>query len=97
MGRRWTHYKAEHFFYFNRRSIERLAARCGLEFAHFGRLKKSLNLHYLHSQLTVYRHGLMTPVTDLLNRVLPARLMERNFKIRIGGIVVLLKKPVYSS
>lgn len=97
MRRRWTHYKPEHLFYFNRRSIERLAVRCGLEFAYFARFGKSLNLRYLHSQWRVYRHWLMTPVTGLLNRILPARLMERNVKLRIGEMVVLLKKPVYSS
>ena len=91
MGRRWTHYKREHFFYFGRRSMGELARRCGLELVYFERCKKALNLDYLYTQFRVYRHWLLTPVVSLLHRILPARVTARNFYISIGEMVVILK------
>jgi len=92
MGRRWTHYKPEHLFYFNRRSLTFLANRCNLHLAHFQRGKKALNLAYLHTQFGVYRHWLLTPLTTLLFRLAPKSLRRRNFHLSIGEMVVLLKK-----
>jgi hypothetical protein len=92
MGQRWTHYKPEHLFYFNRRSLTFLANRCNLHLVHFRRCKKALNLAYLHTQFGVYRHWLLTPLTALLFRLAPKSLRHRNFYISIGEMVVLLKK-----
>jgi 2-polyprenyl-3-methyl-5-hydroxy-6-metoxy-1,4-benzoquinol methylase len=93
MGRRWTHYKAEHFFYFNRRSMGYLAAKCGLQMLHYERSKKALNIDYLHTQFNVYRHWLLTPVFNFLHRLLPAAANARNFYISIGEMVVILRSP----
>jgi 2-polyprenyl-3-methyl-5-hydroxy-6-metoxy-1,4-benzoquinol methylase len=92
MGARWTHYKPEHLFYFNRRSLNRLARRCGLEVVHFQRSKKALNLAYLHTQFRVYRHPLLTPLATLAYRLAPQRLRTRNFYLSIGELTAILKK-----
>lgn len=92
MGQRWTHYKPEHLFYFNRRSLTFLANRCHLRLAHFQRSKKALNLAYLHTQFGVYRHWLLTPLTALLYRLAPNSLRHRNFYISIGEMVAILTK-----
>ena len=92
MGQRWTHYKPEHLFYFNRRSLTWLANRCGLLPVHFERSKKALNLAYLHTQFGVYRHRLLTPLVNLLYRLAPTSLRNRNFYLSIGEMVVILKK-----
>jgi 2-polyprenyl-3-methyl-5-hydroxy-6-metoxy-1,4-benzoquinol methylase len=92
MGQRWTHYKTEHLFYFNRRSITWLANRCGLRVAHFERSKKALNLAYLHSQFGVYSHWLLTPLIGFLYRLAPVSLRQHNFYLSIGEMVVILKK-----
>jgi hypothetical protein len=94
MGRRWTHYKLEHFFYFNRRSINRLATKCGLQVVHYEKSKKALNIDYLYTQLNVYRHWLLTPLINALHKLLPAKMTARNFYFSIGEMVVLLKLPV---
>src|SRR5258708_39591253 len=86
MGRKWTHYKLEHFFYFNRRSIGHLAAQYGLKIVHYERSKKALNLNYLHTQLNVYRHWLLTPLVNTLHTILPAKTNVRNFYFPIGEI-----------
>lgn len=93
MGRRWTHYKPEHFFYFNRRSMDYLAAKGGLQVLHYERSKKALNIDYLHTQFRVYRHWLFTPLVNLLHRLLPAGLNARNFYFSIGEMVVILRRP----
>jgi 2-polyprenyl-3-methyl-5-hydroxy-6-metoxy-1,4-benzoquinol methylase len=92
MGRRWAHYKLEHFSYFNRRSMNRLAAKCELQVAHYEKSKKALNVNYLHTQLNVYRHWLLTPLINTLYALLPMKLHARNFYFSIGEMVVILKK-----
>lgn len=92
MGRRWTHYKPEHLFYFNRPSLTRLANRCGLQVVQIQRAKKALNLAYLYTQFTVYRHWLLTPLVTMAYRLAPANLRSRNFYCSIGEMVVILKK-----
>lgn len=92
MGRRWTHYKPEHLFYFNHRSLTQLANRCGLELVHFERGKKALNLAYLYTQFRVYRHWLFTPLINILHKLAPQKLRDRNFYLSIGEMVVILQK-----
>jgi 2-polyprenyl-3-methyl-5-hydroxy-6-metoxy-1,4-benzoquinol methylase len=92
MGRKWTHYKLEHFFYFNRKSIKTLAGNCGLKLAYYERSGKALNIDYLHTQLNVYRHWLLTPFINVLHKLLPARLTALNFYFSIGEMVVILRK-----
>jgi 2-polyprenyl-3-methyl-5-hydroxy-6-metoxy-1,4-benzoquinol methylase len=94
MGRKWTHYKLEHFFYFNRRSMKTLAAKCGLQVAYFERSRKALNIDYLHTQLNVYRHWLLTPLVKTLHRLLPAKITALNFYFSIGEMVVILERSV---
>ncbi|HEY4110216.1 class I SAM-dependent methyltransferase [Puia sp.] len=92
MGHRWTHYKPEHLFYFNRRCLTWLANRAGLRLTHFERSKKALNLAYLYTQFSVYRHWLLTPLVTLAHRLAPNGLRNRNFYFSIGEMVVILEK-----
>lgn len=92
MGRRWTHYKPEHFFYFSNSSIHYLAQRCGLKVVHYEHSKKALNINYFHTQLNAYKHWLLTPFINLLHSILPGSLTARNFYFSIGEMVVILKK-----
>jgi 2-polyprenyl-3-methyl-5-hydroxy-6-metoxy-1,4-benzoquinol methylase len=92
MGRKWTHYKLEHFFYFEHASMNFLANKCGLYIAHYERSKKALNIEYLHTQYNVYKHWLLTPLVNTLHFLLPAKLRSANFYFSIGEMVVILKK-----
>ncbi len=94
MGKRWTHYKLEHFFYFSNSSIHYLAAQCGLKVVHYEKSKKALTISYLHTQLNVYKHWIFTPVINLLHTFLPKRIIDRNFYFAIGEMVVILTKQV---
>jgi len=94
MGKRWTHYKLEHFFYFSHSSICYVAAQCGLSVVHYERSQKALNINYLHTQFNVYKHWLLTPVINTLYLLLPKKLTAKNFYFSIGEMVIILKKQV---
>ncbi|MBO9203511.1 MULTISPECIES: class I SAM-dependent methyltransferase [Niastella] len=92
MGKRWTHYKLEHFFYFNRRSFQHLAKKSGWEIMHYEKAAKALNLGYFHTQFNVYPHWLLTPMANTLHALLPQKAERRNFYLSIGEMVLILKK-----
>lgn len=92
MRRRWTHYKKEHFYYFNLHALKKLASVAGLKLVYNETSKKALNINYLHTQLNVYRHWLFTPIINMAFSLLPEKWRSRNFHISIGEITVILKK-----
>lgn len=92
MGKRWTHYKPEHFFYFNRRSFQYLADTGGWEIVHYAKAAKALNVDYFHTQFNVYKHWLLTPLVNALHALLPQKTGQRNFFLSIGEMVLVLKK-----
>jgi SAM-dependent methyltransferase len=92
MGKRWTHYKPEHFFYFNRRSFQYLADEGGWEIIHYEKAAKALNIGYFHTQFNVYQHWLLTPLVNTLHALLPKGATRRNFFLSVGEMVLVLKK-----
>jgi 2-polyprenyl-3-methyl-5-hydroxy-6-metoxy-1,4-benzoquinol methylase len=92
MGRRWTHYKLEHFFYFTQKAMQLLAEQCNLELVYYEKSKKALTIDYLFTQWHVYPHWLLTPLIKVMHSVLPKRICSRNFYFSIGEMVVILKK-----
>ena len=92
MGRRWTHYKKEHFYYFDFASLNYIAKQNNLTIALSEKSKKALNIDYLHTQLNVYKHWLFTPIINFTHLILPKSLTKKNFHLAIGEITVVLKK-----
>ena len=92
MGKRWTHYKLEHFYYFNLSSLQILAEKCGLEVAYFEKSKKAMNIEYLYTQFRVYKHWLFTPLFSVLHKILPEKIRSTNLYISLGEMVLILKK-----
>jgi 2-polyprenyl-3-methyl-5-hydroxy-6-metoxy-1,4-benzoquinol methylase len=92
MGKKWTHYKKEHFYYFDLESLKYIARQCNMNIIYHESSKKALNIDYLHTQLNVYKHWFMTPVINILRFVLPKSLTRKNFHIGIGEITVVMKK-----
>jgi len=91
MGGKWSHYKVEHFFYFNKRSMEYLAAQAGFAVEHLEAAKKAMNLEYLHTQFKAYPHWLFSPLAGFLHLVLPRALCAKNFQLTMGELVAILK------
>jgi 2-polyprenyl-3-methyl-5-hydroxy-6-metoxy-1,4-benzoquinol methylase len=92
MGKKWTHYKLEHFFYFNKASMNLAAERSGLKLVHYERSKKALTLNYMYLQFKTYKHWLFTPLSSMLYAIASKKLRERNFYFPIGEMTVVLKK-----
>jgi SAM-dependent methyltransferase len=92
MGRRWTHYKPEHFFYFNKKSMSLLAKKCKLKIVYSERSKKALNLDYIINQFKRYNHRVFTPLAKFLDKILPGKLKSKNLYLPIGEMTAVLKK-----
>ncbi|HOI42605.1 MAG TPA: class I SAM-dependent methyltransferase [Elusimicrobiales bacterium] len=91
MGARWTHYKPEHLFYFNRRSLSLLAKKSGFEAVDFEAAKKAMNLEYIRTQFAVYPHWLLSPASALFTGMVPRALRSRNFLLTIGEMTAILR------
>jgi hypothetical protein len=87
-----VHYKIEHLFCFNRKSIHLLADRHGFRPIHLEPARKTLNLAYAYHQFQVYRHWLLTPVFRLVHAVLPEKALQANIKVTVGEMVAVLQK-----
>ncbi|KAF0127105.1 MAG: ubiG2 [Elusimicrobia bacterium] len=91
MGSRWTHYKPEHLFYFNRSSLSLLAKTSGFEAVRFEAAKKSMNLEYLRTQFAAYPHWLLSPAASLAAGLVPRGLRSRNFGLTMGEMTAILR------
>jgi len=91
MGARWTHYKPEHLFYFNRRSLSLLAKKSGFEAVRFEAARKAMNLEYLRTQFAAYPHPLLTPASALLARITPRGARSGNFFLTMGEMTAVLR------
>jgi 2-polyprenyl-3-methyl-5-hydroxy-6-metoxy-1,4-benzoquinol methylase len=92
MKQKWTHYKLEHFYYFNKQAIQIAALHSGFELVHYERAKKSMNFDYLHTQLNVYKNKLFTPIINLIYFILPKAFLRKIFNLSLGEMVVILRK-----
>lgn len=96
MGRKWTHFKLEHLFYFTPESMRRLAADAGFRMLYSGRARKVMTLKYLRDQLAVYPHPLLTPASRMLSFTLKP--WERSpFPVTMGELLAFLQKPQSAS
>lgn len=91
MAGKWAHYKLEHFYYLSRKSIGVLAEKAGLKVELVESQKKFVNIDYLHQQFKAYRHFLITPILDILCSILPVKIKETIFPIRMGELVSVLR------
>jgi 2-polyprenyl-3-methyl-5-hydroxy-6-metoxy-1,4-benzoquinol methylase len=91
MGKNWTHYKLEHLFYFDHRSLSHAARKSGLEIVYFRPAVKTLTLRYVHSQFATYRHWLLTPLVNAAHRLTAAQ--DWPLPVIIGEFVAVLRKP----
>jgi SAM-dependent methyltransferase len=92
MREKWVHYKIEHLYYFNRKSIRLLADRHGFRLVHLEPARKTLNLAYSYHQFQVYRHWLLTPIIGMLHAILPEKALQANIQVTVGEMVAVLQK-----
>ncbi|MGA2090776.1 MAG: class I SAM-dependent methyltransferase [Endomicrobiales bacterium] len=90
MGKRWTHYKKEHLYYFNKQSMQALSSRTGFSMMHYGHGLKYITLEYVCNQYHIYKHRVLTPVTAVFNRVLPRTILTAPIPFRMGESLIVL-------
>jgi 2-polyprenyl-3-methyl-5-hydroxy-6-metoxy-1,4-benzoquinol methylase len=91
MGRKWTHYKVEHLYYLNPRSMALLAGKAGFQILSMKPAAKAVTLEYLRDQFRVYRHPVLTPAAELLAAVFRP-LRHATLRLRTGESLILLRK-----
>lgn len=87
----WVHYKLEHLYYFNVRSIELLGRSCGFRITAKTVARKAINWNYVQTQFNVYNKTLVTPLVNAVGRMLPPGLAGRNFRVHFGEMVLIMK------
>ena len=92
MGGTWTHYKAEHLYYFNERAMALTARGSGFELAYAAKAEKTISLEYALGQFAAYPHRLISPLLRCAARLLPARLGKIPFSLHMGESLYILKK-----
>jgi len=75
----WMEYKAEHLFYFGRKSIRILLRRSGFTIAAVVANRKVLTLEYLHQHFERFRVPGLTPALWMAHQMAPARLRRQHF------------------
>jgi len=78
----WPHYKSEHIFYFNRRSLCMLLRKTGFSVEHVGRAFKYLNLTYILGHFQKYSPGWVTTLLTSLHSVLPLALTRTTLRFQ---------------
>jgi SAM-dependent methyltransferase len=94
LGTRWPHFHRDHLWYFDRRSLQRLAEKAGLHVVSCNRAKKCFQLDYL---LRIMSHAEMFPTGQRCARLglslLPRWLRTRRFVLPEGLLLVARKPP----
>jgi len=93
MGRRWFHRKAEHLWYFTRRSLSGLLERAGFRPRACRSVRKALTLAYLENQLRVYPKPVLTPALGFLKALLPDSLVRRPLWLPTGELALEAERP----
>ena len=92
MGKKWLHYKAEHLYYFHRNGILKLFVKAGFKIENIETAKKAFTLSYAFHQFSVYNHFLISPVINIMNKLLPSGIKNRPFYLKLGEMNIILSK-----
>ncbi|HAN00663.1 MAG TPA: class I SAM-dependent methyltransferase [Marinilabiliales bacterium] len=92
LGKKWLHYKEEHLFYFNRKSLNVIAAKAGLQIVHTESCKKTFNLNYVFTQFAIYKLPVISRMFKGLAKIIPDSWQHKTFGFAIGELLVILKK-----
>jgi SAM-dependent methyltransferase len=88
LRRHWPQYREEHLTYFSRRGITDLLQRCGFVVSGVAPTRKVLTLAYAYGQAVAYPIPVVTPVTKLAYRLLPA-VRHRPLRVGLGEMTVV--------
>lgn len=90
MNSKWTQYKLEHLYYFNKKTIKMLSDLTGFEIILMRPYWKNMTLKYMNFQFSVYK---LFPVTQVLNLLDLIPLINKiHFNILLGEFLIILRK-----
>lgn len=91
-SKNWFHYKLEHLFYFNKKSISFLMKKFNFEVIDSRRAVKAMNLDYLQHQFSVFKNIFFTHLINLICKISPLSFRRLNFYISGGEILIIFAK-----
>ncbi len=92
MRKRWIDFKLEHLFYFDSLTMQSMLFRAGFEHVQISPGRKWLSPEYVVEHFQRFPLPLVSPVTRLANRVVPAAVRQRRVSVVASGINVLASR-----
>ena len=92
MGKKWSHYKDEHLYYFSRETIKLMLQKNGFYPLSTKAALKYLSLRYIVGQFSVYKHPLITPLLKGIEKLMPNFMNDINIPLYCGEIIVISQK-----
>ncbi|WP_288550708.1 methyltransferase [uncultured Brachyspira sp.] len=90
MRSKWTQYKLEHLFYFNKNNFEIMAKNTGFEIIYMKPAVKTMTLRYIRNQFNIYKLFPLTQIFNIVNHIPIINTLR--FNITLGESLVILKK-----
>ena len=94
MRSHWLEFKAEHMYYYTRRTLRRQLEQAGFTDIRLLGGTKLLSLDYVTRHFITYPVVGLTPALRFLRAVLPVSWGQRLWLLPAGGIIALARKPI---
>jgi 2-polyprenyl-3-methyl-5-hydroxy-6-metoxy-1,4-benzoquinol methylase len=89
MGAHWPHYKREHLVYYRSAALAGLFTSHGFTIMHVSSSVKFLTIEYMKLQLATYPVPVLTPLVQVLARVIPHNFTNRPLRFRTGELFMV--------
>lgn len=90
LGKKWTNYKEEHLYYFDKKSLKYLIEKLGFIFVYGQPVKKTLTLRYISNQLDTFKTPVLTSLVQIF-KFLPSKVLDFTFTIETGDYLLVFK------
>ncbi len=95
LGKHWMEFKSEHLYYYNSQTLQNLLFKTSFGQVWLQPNRKVLTLGYIFAHFDRYPVPVITSLTRLATRLIPAWLLKRPLKLTASGRVALAhKQPV---
>lgn len=88
----WFHYKPEHLFYYNKKSLNNLLDKFDFNIVVKKAGVKAITLVYLKSQFNIFRNLFFTPLINFIYWLSPNFIKNKYFYISGGEMLIIAKK-----
>jgi glycosyltransferase involved in cell wall biosynthesis/2-polyprenyl-3-methyl-5-hydroxy-6-metoxy-1,4-benzoquinol methylase len=92
MRQKWMEFKAEHLTYFNRQTIQTALFKSGFREVIVETGWKILNFDYIKMHFERFPVPIVTPVVNLIARILPKKWQSQHHRIVASGMMIFSRK-----